>query len=396
MKVIFVHNYYQLPGGEDESYDADVRLLEAHGHQVVRFTAHNRSIADMPGWKAAASTIWNGRIARELAAVTREVRPDVVHFNNTFPLVSPASYYSVQREGVPVVQTLRNYRLLCLNGLLYRSGKVCMDCTQHRVPWPGVVHRCYRDSTAASATVAGMLTVHRSLNTWMRKINAFIVTSRFAERIFVQNGIPNERLHFRPNFLPSVPEAGNGEGGYALFVGRLSPEKGLDTMLEAWRKVGDRVSLYVVGDGPLSDRVADSGQPGVHWLGRREPEDVLDLIGGARVVIFPSEWYETFGRVVIEALAKGTPVIASDIGAPAELVQDGVTGRLFPPGDANALADIVLEFATDAPAYAHMRDAARNDFLQRYTPAGSYRRLIEIYSHVIEHVEPSRMAATPS
>jgi glycosyltransferase involved in cell wall biosynthesis len=381
MKVLLCHNYYQQPGGEDQSFAAEARLLEAHGHDVLRFTLHNDCINEMGRVELARKTLWNGDAHDELRALIRRERPDVMHCTNTFPLLSPAAFHAGKAEGVPVVASLRNYRLLCPNALFLRDGRVCEDCLGKSVPWPGVVHGCYRDSRAASAVVATLLTFHRTIRTWTRAVDLFFTLTEFARRKFIEGGLPADRLVVKPNFIDPDPGSGTGEGRYAVFVGRLSPEKGLDALLGAWSRASDLPTLKVVGDGPLAEQVraAAANDSRVEWLGRRTPAEVLDLVGEAACLVMPSIWYETFGRTIIEAFAKGTPVVASRIGALAELVDEGRTGLLFAPGDPEDLAAKVRDLLSDSGRLSRMRQEAREEYRTKYTPEINYRQLLAIY-----------------
>jgi len=381
MRVLMVHNYYQQRGGEESVFESEAGLLELHDHIVDRYTVHNDQIEGANPFALAADTIWNQQIYRDLRQAIRQNQPQVVHFQNTFPLISPAAYYAAKAEGVPVVQTLHNYRLLCPNALFFRDGKVCVDCLGKAVPLPSVIHGCYRNSRVASAGVTAMLSLHSFFKTWSEAVDAFIVYSQFAMNKFIEGGLPREKLLFKTNSLHPVPEVGQGQGGYALFVGRLSVEKGLGVMLKAWEQLDGKIPLKIVGDGPMLPLVkeAQSRIPGIEWLGRQPLDKVYQLMGDASFLVFPSEWYETFGRVALESFAKGTPVIAADIGAISELVTPYQTGLRFRASDPNDLATQV-EWALSHPeAMLLMRRAARTEFETKYTVTKNYQRLIEIY-----------------
>ncbi len=381
MRILLVHNFYQQPGGEDEVYGGEARLLARNGHEVLRYQVHNDSVRDMGMLSLASQTIWGRRAHRELREIVQRSRPDVVHFHNTMPLVSPSGYYSVSGTDIPAVQTVHNYRLLCPNALLFRDGAPCHDCVGRRVAWPGVQHACYRGSRGATAVVASMNAVHHVIGTWSRQVTLYIALTEFARQRLTEGGFPPEKVVVKPNFVDPDPGMGDGRGGYALFVGRLAPEKGIRTLLAAWRRVGPGVPLRIVGDGPLAAEVAEAAAatPGVDWLGRKSTAEVLDLLRGARVLICPSEWYETFGRVVIEAFATGTPVIGSALGAIAELVQPGETGLLFRPGDADDLAAAVRRLTGDSEQLGRMREASRQEFLDKFTAERNYSDLMRIY-----------------
>lgn len=387
--VLAVHNEYRRPGGEDEVFAEETALLEAHGHRVVRYRAHNGRASEMGRGELARDTFWNPTAYRELRAVIRRERPRLVHFHNTFPLVSPAGYYAASAEGVPVVQTLHNYRLLCPNGLLFRDGSPCEECLGKPVPWPGVVHGCYRESVAATGLVAAMLSAHRAIGTWKRGVSEYVAPSAFARRKFVEGGLPADRITVKPNFVGRDPGAGSGAGGYALYVGRLSAEKGVETLLSAWgsARVG-LMPLKVVGDGPLAGTVARAAGENtlVEWLGHKAPGEVRSLMKRAAVLVVPSECYETFGRVVAESFAAGTPVVVADVGAAAELVEHGRTGLRFRPGDPRDLARLIRRVSARPAGLAPMRRAARAEFEEKYTAGRNYRLLREVYEKVTERV----------
>jgi len=385
VKVTLVHNHYRQPGGEDQVFAAEGDLLEAHGHSVTRYAAHNDTLDGTRQLALARATVWNGEQYRDLRAVFREARPDVVHVHNTLPLVSPAVYYAARAEGAAVVQTLHNFRVACVNGLFFRDGHVCEDCLGKLAPWRGVLHACYRGSRAASAAVAAMVGYHKLRGTYREQVDAYITLTDFSREKFVAAGLPARKLFVKPNFVYPDPGVGGGHGGYALFVGRLSDEKGAGTLLAAWQRVGARLPLLIVGDGPMAAPVAEAAVGGhVTWLGRRPPRDVYELMGAAAVVVIPSEWFETFGRVAVEAFATGTPVLASNIGAIAELVDHRRTGLLFTPGDAEALVDAVAWAISHPAELAAMRRAARAEYEDKYTAEANYDQLMATYQHALE------------
>lgn len=386
MRILSIHNNYQIRGGEEESREAEENLLREMGHQVDVYEESNDRVATISPLKVAFKTVWSTEAYKIVKKRLAEVNHDILHVQNFFPLISPSVYYAARSQGVPVIQTLRNYRLLCPNALFFRDGQVCEDCLGKAIPYPGVVHACYRGSRPASVAAATMLTVHRAMQTWTEKVDRYITLTEFARQKFIQGGLPAEKIVVKPNFIHPDPGFGSGEGGYALFVGRLSVEKGLDTILAAWEILGSQIPLKIIGDGPLADQVSKAVErlPKVEWLGRRTMTEVHQLMGEATILIFPSKWYETFGRVAVEAFAKGTPVIAANIGAIAELIDDNCTGLHFRPGDPEDLAAKV-EWALSHPReLACMRHEARAEFEAKYTAAESYRRLMEIYKLVCQ------------
>lgn len=385
--MLLLHNHYQQPGGEDQVFAAEGELLEAHGHQVVRYTMHNDRADRMSSPSLARATIWNSAVYRDLRALIRRERPRVAHFHNTFPLISPAAYYAARAEGVPVIQTLHNYRLLCPDALFFRGGGVCEDCLGKAIPWPGAVHACYRGSYPASVATAAMLTLHRAAGTWTGAVDRYIALTAFARMKFIEGGLSGDRVTVKPNFLASDPGAGEGRGGYFLFVGRLSEEKGIRTMLDAWKQHRITSPLKVVGNGPMESEVSEAAKStrGIEHLGRQPKGRVLSMMKDARALIFPSLWYEGFPMVIVEAYAAGLPVIASDLGSMSSLVDHGRTGLRFMPADAEDLAAQVERATAYPEELRRMRAEARAEFEDSYTAQRNYRLLMEIYGEVIEH-----------
>jgi glycosyltransferase involved in cell wall biosynthesis len=385
LKVLLCHNYYQVRGGEDESFEAEGRLLEARGHPVVRYTVHNDAVEAMGRWGVARRALWNPETYRRVRELIRRERPALMHCTNTFPLLSPAVYYAARAEGVAVVQSLRNYRLLCPNGLFLREGRVCEDCLGRSVPWPAVRHGCYRESRAASAVVAALTGGHRALGTWARAVDMYFTPSAFARSKFVQAGWPGAWIAVNPCFVHPDPGPGAGAGGYAVYVGRLSPEKGIDTLLAGWARLGGRIPLKVIGDGPLTPEVqaACRDNPAVQWLGRRPLAEVLEILGDAAFVVLPSIVYETLGRTVIEGFARGTPAVVSRLGAMAEVVADGLTGLHFQPGNPDDLTTKVAHLLDSPHRLMGMRAAARTEFENKYTADHNYRVMQGIYGRAL-------------
>lgn len=392
MTILMAHTCYQQPGGEEQVFAAEAALLEAHARRVVRHTLHNDRAGTMSVPALAVATLWNRAAARDLRRACRETGATIAHFHNTFPLMSPAVWYAARAEGAAIVQTIHNYRLLCPSATLYRDGAVCEDCLGKRVAWPGVAHGCYRGSRAATAVVAALLGTHRALGTWRDLPDVYIALTHFARAKLIEGGLPAERIVVKPNFVAPDPGPGDGSGGYVLFAGRLSAEKGIVPLLEAWTRFDPGVPLRIVGDGPLAATVAAAAEhhPVIQWLGRRPHAEVGVLMGGAVAVIVPSLWYESCPMVVLEAFAKGTPVIASNLGALAELVDHGRTGRLFRPGAAADLAVQVAKLCAEAPA---LRAAARAEFEAKYTAGRNYALLSAIYDRA-RGSEPAFMGAS--
>ncbi|HXE52743.1 MAG TPA: glycosyltransferase family 4 protein [Tepidisphaeraceae bacterium] len=378
MRIIVAHNFYQQPGGEDQVFAAEADLLRRHGEEVHTFTLHNDAIEQMGRIQTFAATLWNRESYRSLRQLVRDTQAQVVHFHNTFPLISPAAYAAARDAGAAVVQTIHNFRLICPSALLLRNDKPCEECVGRTFALPGVIHACYRGSRMASATVATMTAVHRLLGTWHKAIDAYIALTPFARGKLIEGGLPADKIHVEPNFVDPDPGVGSGSGGYALFVGRLSNEKGVQVLLDAWKQLGNDIPLKIIGDGSLVPLVREAASrcPAIEWLGRKPLDEVYEWIGNAAFLISPSQCYESCPRVISEAFSKGTPVLATGHGAGADLVRPCETGLLFEPGNAASLAQRVRELAE---SHKRMRLAARAQFELRYTGARHYEKLMEIY-----------------
>jgi len=392
MKILVVHNAYQHRGGEDTVVESEIAMLQSHGHEVETWFRSNDDVAGMSSLSLARSTLWSDRTQHELADRVRRFRPDVIHAHNTFPLISPSLYWAAAHAGVPVVQTLHNFRLMCLNALFLREGRVCEDC-MGRLPWRGVARACYRGSHAASAALAGMLTLHRGLGTYRSKVARYIALNEFCRGKFIEGGLPAERVVVKPNFVdwaeglpyPNPLPRGEGERKGLLFVGRLSVEKGVATLAEAMAMLPD-VALRVAGDGPEAGLL--EGVAGVTRLGSLPGDAVREEMGRAAALVVSSIWYENFPRTIVEAFASGTPVIASRIGALADIVRDGETGLLSEPGNSRDLADKMAWALSHPEQMAAMGRNARAQYEAEFSAEVNYRRLMEIYDGVLaEHRE---------
>ena len=385
MRILLVHNSYRQPGGEDRVFATEAQALREQGDQVFTYSRQNPAEGGAALLRLAGQAFWNQRTYMDVRQLITEIQPDVVHLHNTFPLISPAACYAARRAGVATVQTLHNYRLSCPNGIFFRQGRPCEDCLNKAVPWPAVVHACYRNSYAASLIAAGTVGLHRGVGTWTTQIDRFIALTEFARQKFIAGGLPADRVVVKPNLVHPDRGPGSGEGGFALFVGRLSHEKGLKTLLAAWEGVDEPMPLVIVGDGPLAPlvRLATAERPTITWLGQKSPEDVQELMGRATCVIVPSVWYETFGLVVAEAFARGTPVVAARLGALSELVEHQRTGFLFTPGDSVDLAAHVRWFNQNRQALGTMRKAARAAYERLYSIRTNYQALSTIYGEAI-------------
>lgn len=379
MKILIAHNAYQHRGGEDMVVDAEINLLREHGHDVEIYRQHNDALNHMPRAVAAVTTVWSQRSTHDIDLLCDRFAPDVIHVHNTFPLISPSLYWAAARRKVPVVQTLHNFRLLCPQAIFLRDGKICEDCVG-KMPWRAVTRKCYRESTMQSAVLTGMLATHRALGTYRERVTRYIALNRFARDKYVEGGLPAHLFRIKPNFVQSdaQPSWTNRHGG--MYVGRLSPEKGIGVLTEAIRHVPD-AAIDVIGSGPLEETVHQAF--GTHYLGYRSLDEIMTRMGFAQFLILPSICYENSPRTIIEAFACGLPVIASRLGALPDIVRDGVTGLLFNPVDAADLAAKIAWANTHPEQMMRMGQAARAEYLAQYTPERNYETLMDIYEDAI-------------
>jgi glycosyltransferase involved in cell wall biosynthesis len=396
VNILIIHNSYQQPGGEDVVVAQETRLLERHGHRVSIYKRSNDELDELSFGQRL------GLIGRIVSAsdstfavrgLLRDLKPDIVHVHNTFAMVSPSVYEVCQEENVPVVQTLHNYRLLCPAATFYRDAGPCEECMTHSL-LRSVRHGCYRESRMMSGAIALMLKTHRLRQTWNRQIHAYIAISSFVKDKFIQAGFPASKIFVKPNFVDPDPGERSCSGDYALFLGRLSPEKGLSTLFEAWERLPSKVPLVIAGDGPMRQRleaeVAGKGLHWVHFAGQLRHAEKYDAIKKAAFLVVPSVWYEPFGLVVAEAFACGTPVLGAFVGSIQEMLDDQVTGLYFAPGDPDALAKKVAWAWEHLPELAAMGEAARRVYKNRYTANANYQLLMNIYASAIDNHSGSK------
>ena len=385
MKILLCHNYYQLAGGEDQVFADETNLLRENGHEVLHYTRHNDDVDAMSHREKIQAMLWNSRTYQELRELIQTEAPDVMHCTNTFPLISPAAYAAAREAGVGVVQSIHNYRLMCPNALFLREGKVCEDCLGKSFAWPAVRHACYRESRLASAAVAFYQWHHRRRGTWVNDVDLFVALTDFSRDALIAGGIPAEKITVKTNFIHPDPGLGDGQGGYALFVGRLSEEKGVQTLIRAWQTHGDGLpELRIIGGGPLEQTVSDAASQveKLTYLGKQPLDEVYRNLDQASCLIVPSLWYEVCPKTILEAYAKGTPVVGSRLGGMSELIDEGRTGRLFSVGDAAALATAVRSLPANPSEQQNLRAQVRREYETKYTPERNYELLMQIYDRV--------------
>ncbi len=406
MKILLVHNYYgsSAPSGENRVFAAEKTLLEKHGHAVAVYVRHSDEIRTGGAIrriggkiKGALCTVGNPFAAHEVAKVCRAFKPDIVHFHNTFPLISPLAIRAAHRSGAKVVMTLHNYRTVCAAGVPTRNGKVCTECFRRSAHsargrkgnlsvWPAIRHRCYRGSLFATLPLALNIWLYRK--SWAKWVDRFIVLSEFQKTVMEGCGFPAEKISVKGNFVTSRIEGNSCEKkNQILYVGRLSEEKGIKTLLHAWRKVVGQTDgailskLVLVGEGRQRGEYErlSTGLP-VEFVGQTPHNEVVRMMAESKAVVLPSECWETFGLTVVEGMRAGTPPVVSNLGALPDIVSSDC-GEVFEAGNAESLAAAIRSLLSRQD-YDAMCTAARHEAEARYSEDANYGRLMEIYEAV--------------
>ena len=389
MRILLVHNRYRsgAPGGEDLVFAQERDYLIRAGHDVVIYERSNDEMSDqsLVDMARVAWGLWSARRTRvELAQIIREFRPDVAHFHNLFPLIGIDALEVCAKSGVPIVYTLHNYRLVCAAATHFRNDRVCTDCTSQR-SWPAALHRCYRQSAAASAVVAASLSKAWRAGVYHQYVDRFIALTAFASKWLQAQGIPSAKIAVKANAVASVANVGAPRSDHVVFAGRLSSEKGLSTLLDAWIALPD-VPLKIIGSGPLESALAVRARQlrlPIEFLGYVPHEDVLSWVATARAVIVPSLWFEGQPLSILEAWGSGTPVIGSRVGGIEELLGNDERGLTFPPGDAPMLAAAVRRLFNDPVLAANVVLAARRRIDEMHSVDRTVESLEEIYKGVL-------------
>ena len=386
MKILQIHNQYVYPGGEDSVANTEAAMLRQEGHEVVVFRKDNvqidrYSLIDKIKF-FSGEFLYSKNIYNELTGILKSERPNIVHVHNPFYMMTPAAYEACFDQGVPVVQTLHNYRFLCSAATFFRSGQVCEECLK-RGPWPGIWHRCARGSCISTIFLARLLHEYRQRRIFDR-INRFIALTRFSYDKFVQAGWPQDRMVIKPNsFNIDSRSCEENREPFVLFAGALQPYKGVKMLVDAWRAHLRDIPLKIIGSGPLEKYVRANVQGNMEFLGQKTGQDVIRYMHRAFLLVVPSEWYETSSRVIIEAYACRLPVVASRLGALAEIVHDGQTGLLFEPGNGADLAEKVKSLFLSIDQRRLFSKQARECFDNCYSPDQDYRKLLGIYEGIL-------------
>ena len=389
MKIVLAHNTYQQPGGEDVVFEQERQMLKSAGHDVIVYRRSNHEIDELSALERLAlvkRTILAADTQREFAQLLARETPDLVHVHNTFLMISPSVYRACREHRIPVVQTLHNFRLLCPAATLFRDGKICEDCVEHTL-WRGVYHGCYRESRPATAGVALMLAYHRQVGTWNKLVDCYIALTEFARNKFIAAGLSADKIVVKPNFVDPDPGPRERVGENALFIGRLSLEKGVSTLLQAWQHLPKDFTLQIIGDGPererLEAKVRELHLSTITFRGHLSREETIAALKSARFLVVPSLWYEGFPMSIAESFACATPVICSRLGGMKEIVDDNRTGIHFTPGDAKDMAQKV-EWSWNHPSdLAAIGRAGRREYEAKFTADQNYSVLMNIYNRTV-------------
>lgn len=385
-KVLIVHNYYQIPGGEDTVVANEKKLLEEHGHEVVLYTRHNselRTLSKLRKVLLPISTIFNVQTYRQVKKLIKEESIDIVHVHNTLNLVSPSVYYAAFSCHVPVVQTVHNFRLLCPGATFFRGGHVCEDCLSHGLMC-AVKHKCYRGSRVQTLACVVSIWLHRLAGTY-KKLNYICLTDFNKEKLLRLKQIREEKVFVKPNFVSKANDIVSFSKRKKQFVyaGRLDKLKGVDFLLETWKDFSaEDYQLVVCGTGPLEGWCKEYVQ--IHQLqnvalhGFVENKEARKIIGESKALILPTQWYEGFPMTIVESYSVGTPVIGSDLGNTGSLVEEGKSGWKFAADSKDQLCE-ALEKAKKADL------ELAGETIRKYSEESNYKQLRKIYEACCNH-----------
>lgn len=384
MKILQVHNYYQLPGGEDIVVSNEKKLLESFGHTVIQYTRHNSEIENYSlreKFSLFKSTYWSKKSFSEISAIIKKEEPDICHVHNYLPLISPSVFYACKENNIPVVQTLHNYRMLCANAYLFRNGSVCEECLGKSL-CHSVKYGCYRNSRIQTYVVASSMEKHKQRGTFDNFVDAYICLTEFQRNKMIEGGISELLLQVKSNFIHDDPGFENNSENFLISAGRLDIQKGTDILIKSIDRLENDIKIMVAGSGPSEEQVKT--HPKINYAGQLSHNELIQNLKKSYALIFPSVCFEGMPLTIMEAFACGKPVIASRLGAMEELITEGYNGLLFEPGNPEELAQKINRAAKHPEEIKRMGENARKEFEEKYTADMNYKLLIDIYQKVIE------------
>ena len=381
MRIVLAHNFYKVSGGEDTVFANEASMLKANGHEVILFSKNNEGINSF--WVKFItffSCIFSVKTYREFSDFLDKNQPDVVHVHNYFPLISPSIFYCCFFKNVPVVHTLHNFRAICPTAILAFKGRINERSVRGSAFWT-VIDRVYKNSYFGSFSLYAMVSFHKKFRTWQRCVTRFICLTEFSKQKYIEAGWPSEKLSVKPNFVnyPGTPKHSGKKG--AIYVGRLSEEKGIQILLDAWNNIS--YPLTVVGDGPLKEAILKQSNPNVHYVGFKNSSEVIQLLESAAFIVMPSTCYEGLPMVLIEAFSVGTPAIVSNIGGMKEVVQDKYSGLHFNVAESEDLFRQVNKLIADPQLLVTLSEGAKQSYFNNYDEKSNYCTLMNIYQLAI-------------
>jgi glycosyltransferase involved in cell wall biosynthesis len=382
MKVLLIHNKYQQRGGEDAVFENETELLRKHGNIVETIIYNNNDIAHLSKVELAIKLFYNKDSYSELNAIFKKFEPEIIHVHNFFPLASPSIFFAAKKNKIPIVVTFHNFRLICSNGILFKDNNTCEKCVNSVFPLSGIVNKCYRNSIIQTSLLTSMTAFHKLIKTWNKKIDGYICLTEFSKNKLVNSSLKldENKAYIKPNFSFEERIEVNKRENFYLFVGRLSEEKGIKTLLELGKK--SEIKLKIAGTGEMQEEVLAACKEftNIEFLGQRNKEELNKLYSKCKALIFPSTWYEGFPMTIVEALSNGTPVICSEIGGLPEIIIHNYNGLLFEPNNTDSLLSSILDFEENKiDFYAN----ARKSYDDNFSSEKNYHALMSIYNKII-------------
>ena len=380
MKILFIHNKYQIKGGEDSVLENEMTLLKQNGHSLDLFSVTNDSIKS---FFYKINIFLNINYSYNYKnQISKKIKPDVIHVHNFFPILTPSIFDACIEHNVPSVMTLHNFRLICPSALLMHNNKIYEKSIKNTA-YSTIIDKVYKNSYLGTYAVARMIEYHKKNNTWKNKVSQFIALTNFAKNKFLEAGFLEHKIFIKPNFSSlKVKLDKNINRSGALFVGRISDEKGIKILLKAWEKID--IKIKIIGNGPLKHLVENNDNSRIEYLGFMNQEQIFNEMQTASFLVFPSIWYEGFPMVIIESFANGLPIIASKLGSMGEIIEDKKTGLHFEPGSSKDLVEKVKFLNENKQEGEQMSANVLSEFKSKYSEKINYETLIKIYKKVID------------